>query len=374
MKTLIENGVLITPREERRGWLLVEGPRIAALGDGPPPRADRRIDAAGRFVAPGFIDLHVQGFRGCDLWDASDEVFLRATRGLASSGVTACQASVDPTEEVCRIMRPRVGRAGGGTRVVGLYFESPFISLGKRGAIPPDRVRPASPDLARQILERSRGMLSMITLAPEQPGALALIPLFRATPGPAAPVVVALGHSSATFDQAAAGIEAGITHCTHLYNCMVGLGHREPGAVGALLARPEVSVEIVCDGVHVHPAAVRVAVAAKGVGRTCLITDVVSARNRRVVDGAPRLADGTIAGSILTMDRAVANVQRFAGVTLREAVEMATLTPARVIGLDRTKGALAPGHDADIVLFDRDVNVAATLIAGEVVGQGADIE
>jgi N-acetylglucosamine-6-phosphate deacetylase len=182
-------------------------------------------------------------------------------------------------------------------------------------------------------------------------------------------VVVALGHTSATFDQAMAGLAAGMTHCTHLYNAMPTLHHREPGPLGALLSRPDVSVELVCDGIHLHPAVVRIAVACKGAAKTCLITDCVSARNRDVSSGAPRLADGTIAGSILSMDRAIANVQHFAGVTLAQAVEMATLSPARVIGCDKARGSLAPGKDADLVLFDADVNVSMTLIAGEVVFQ-----
>jgi N-acetylglucosamine-6-phosphate deacetylase len=182
-------------------------------------------------------------------------------------------------------------------------------------------------------------------------------------------VVVALGHTSATYEQAAAGIDAGITHCTHLFNCMPPLLHREPGAVAALLTRPEVSVEIVCDGVHLHPAAVRVAFACKGVAKTCLITDCVSGNAHPGVDGAPRRADGTIAGSVLAMDRAVANVQRFAGVGILAAVEMATLTPARVIGWDRQIGSLAPGKDADVVIFDENVNVQLTMIGGEVVWQ-----
>jgi len=370
MKTLITNGTLITPAEEvPGGWVLVDGDRIADVGQGGPPAADATIDAGGCTIAPGFIDLHAQGFRGYDLWDPSDEAFLGATRQMASTGVTACQASCRPTDEVCRTMRPRIGRSDGGCRVVGLYFEVPFISPEKRGAIPPEYVEQPSREVAERILDASRGILSMITIAPEQPGVLELIPLFRAASGPAGPVVCAIGHTSATYDDAVAGFDAGITHCTHLFNAMTGLHHREPGAVGALLARPDVSVEIICDGVHLHPAAVRTAVACKGVAKTCLITDCVSGLGREVIDGAPRLADGTIAGSVLSMDRAVANVQRFAGVSLREAVEMASLSPARVIGLDASKGSLEPGKDADLVIFDDQINVRLTMIGGEVVWQ-----
>jgi N-acetylglucosamine-6-phosphate deacetylase len=372
MKTLLHNGIVLTPAERiEGGWLLLEGGKIAALGQGPPPvaQATRRIDAAGRFIAPGFIDLHAQGFRGYDLWDPPEEHFLGAARQMAATGVTAAQASVDPAEAVCRIMRPRIGRAGGGTRILGLYFEAPFISPARRGAIPLDRVRPPSMDRARDILSHASGILSMITIAPELPGALDLVRLFRSVAGPWGPVVVALGHTAATYEQAVAGLEAGMTHCTHLYNAMPAMGHREPGAAGAILAHPVASVEIICDGVHLHPAVVRMAVACKGAARTCLITDCVSGKHAGVADGAPRLADGTLAGSVLSMDRAVANVMRFAGVTLQQAVEMATLSPARAMGCDRTKGSLAPGKDADVILFDRDVAVSLTLVGGEVVYQ-----
>ena len=405
MKTLIHNGILLTPTERiEGGWLLVDGEKIAAMGQGTPPAADRRIDAAGRFIAPGFIDLHAQGFRGYDLWDVADEDFLGATRQMAATGVTAAQASVDATEEICRIMRPRIGRSsfslegrgwrkpgegdvsqigsphpaplprrgegehlGGGTRLVGLYFEMPFVSPAKHGAIPLECIHQPSLDLARRILEWSRGILTMITIAPELPGVLDLVRLFRAASGPCGPVVVALGHTSATYDQAVAGIVAGMTHCTHLFNAMPGMLHRRPGPVGALLTSPDVSVEVICDGVHLHPAAVRIAIACKGTAKTCLITDCVSGRRGRVIDGAPRLEDGTIAGSVLSMDRAVANCMKFAGVSLEQAVEMAALSPARAVGCDRAKGSLAPGKDADVILFDEGVNVSLTMIGGEVV-------
>jgi N-acetylglucosamine-6-phosphate deacetylase len=148
---------------------------------------------------------------------------------------------------------------------------------------------------------------------------------------------------------------------------MTWMHHREPGPIGAVLIRPHVTAEIICDGIHLHPAAVRLAVLAKGTARTCLITDVVSGQQHPVVDGAPRLPDGTLAGSALTMDRAVANVMRFADLTLPEAVEMATLTPARVLGMEDTRGSIEAGKAADVVLFDDEVNVSLTMIDGRVV-------
>jgi len=163
-----------------------------------------------------------------------------------------------------------------------------------------------------------------------------------------------------------------MTHCTHLYNTMTWMHHREPGPIGAILIRPHVTAEIICDGVHLHPAVVRLTILCKGTSRTCLITDAVSGRRGEIRGGAPRLPDGTLAGSVLSMDRAVANVMRFADLTLPEAVEMATLTPARVIGLDRSHGSLEVGKAADIVLFDDDVQVSLTMIGGRVVWEAGE--
>jgi len=369
MRTLIANGTLLTPTGQvPDGWVLVEDGTIAETGRGDIPPADTTLDANGQFIAPGFIDLHVHGFRGHDLWDASEDQFQRAMQQMAATGVVACQASVEPSPEVCQIMRPRIGRSVGGARVVGLYFESPFISPEKRGSIPQEHVRPLSPEAAEEILSFSRGLLSTITIAPEQPGACDLIRRFRQVSGPTGqPVVCALGHTAARYDEAVAGIRAGMTHCTHLHNAMTGMHHREPGSVSAVLIHPHVTAEIICDGTHLHPAVARLTILCKGTSRTCLITDAVSGRGHEVIAGAPRLPDGTLAGSTLSMDRAVANVMRFADLTLPEAVKMATLTPARVIGLDRTKGSLEPGKDADLVIFDREVNILMTLIGGEVV-------
>jgi len=370
MTTLIHNGTLLTPTERvTDGWVLIEGDHIVETGRGKGPPAGKIIDAAGRTVAPGFIDLHVQGFRGYDLWDKSEPRYLKATRAMASTGTTAFQASVDATAEVCEVMRPRIGQIDGGARLLGLLFEVPFIAHDKRGAIPPDRIREPTPEAAEEIIGFSEGLLSTITMAPERPGAKALIRRFREVTGPTGqPVVVAVGHTVATYDEAVAGIRAGISHCTHLYNAMTWMHHREPGPVGAVLIRPHVTAEIVCDGVHLHPAVVRLTIACKGAARTCLVTDAVSGRGREIVDGAPRLADGTLAGSILSMDRAVANAVQFADIPMASAVEMATLSPARVLGMEGIRGSLAPGKAADIILFsDEEVKVSLTMVAGRVV-------
>jgi len=166
MRTLIAHGTLLTPTERiADGWVLVEDEHIAETGRGEGPPADETIDADGRFIAPGFIDLHVQGLAGYDLWDESEDRFQRAMRQMASTGVVACQASVEASREVCEVMRPRIGRAVSGARVVGLYFEAPFAAPEKRGAIPPEQVRDPLPEAAEEILGFSRGLVSMVCRA-----------------------------------------------------------------------------------------------------------------------------------------------------------------------------------------------------------------
>jgi len=369
MNILIRGGTVLTPTEAiDDGWVLVQGDRIAETGCGAGPPADRTIDADGRFIAPGFIDLHVQGIHGYDLWETSDDQYERAMRHLAATGVVGCQASVEASPEVCDVMRPRLGRSRTGVRLLGLYFEAPFCAEEKCGAIPPEEIRDTTPEAVEELLEFSRGLVSMVTVAPERPGALDLVHRLRKEPGPSgSPIVCALGHTAARYDDAVAGVRAGITHSTHLFNAMTWMHHREPGPIGAVLIRPHVTAEIICDGVHLHPATVRLAILAKGTSRTCLITDMVSGRDHPVVDGAPRLPDGTLAGSVLTMDRAVANAIRFADLTIPQAVEMATAVPARVLGLEDTRGSLASGRAADVVLFDDEITVSLTMIDGRVV-------
>jgi len=376
MKTCIEGGTILTPtRRIEHGWVLVEDDHILGTGHGDPPPADRTIDAAGRLVGPGLIDLHVQGLEGVDLWDPSPERYTRAMRRLAEKGVTACQASVPPEPEVCEVMRGRVGRPAGGrkapvegARLLGLYFEGPFIAPEQRGAIAEDLVATPSPEAAEAVIGFSRGLLSMITIAPELPGATDLVRRFRQVAGPAGkPVVCALGHTAAGYDEAVSAIRVGATHCTHLFNAMAWMHHREPGTAGAVLIRPHVTAEVICDGVHLHPATVRLTILCKGPQRTCLVTDSVSGRGATVVDGAPRTADGRLAGSLLTLDRAVVNARHFADLDLEAALEMATLTPARVLGLDDRLGSVEPGKAADLILFDPHMKVSLTMVAGQIV-------
>jgi N-acetylglucosamine-6-phosphate deacetylase len=257
-----------------------------------------------------------------------------------------------------------------GSRILGAHLEGPFIGAVRKGAHNERYIR--EPDLA--LFERllATGSLRLITLAPELPGALDLIRTARD-----ANIVVSIGHTDATYDEARVAIGAGATMSTHLFNAMRPLQQREPGVIGALLAGDEVVSGVIADAVHVHPALLAVAARAKGANRIALVTDAMPPAGAEgesfslyggdivVRDGACYTPEGILAGSALTMDRAVRNMRDLAGVPLRECIEMATATPARVLGLDGALGVLAPGARADLAICDEQVNVWRVLVGGQ---------
>jgi N-acetylglucosamine-6-phosphate deacetylase len=272
-------------------------------------------------------------------------------------------------------------KSTGGARILGIHLETPFVSEERRGAIPTERLEPPSQAKLDEILTECAGNLRIFTLAPELPGALELFPeLIREG------IIISLGHTDATYEEAKQAIALGASHVTHLFNAMRPFHHREPGVLGAIFDSPQVSVQIIADGVHLHPATLRLAFALKGREKIALITDAVrgagidqkvflssSIRRRvEVKEGAPRLASGQIAGSILTMDKAVRNIQDFAGASLIDAAFMASTTPAKILKLDRETGSIEAGKDGDIVLVNEAGEVQMTLIKGEVVHDGRE--
>ena len=330
------------------------------------------IDAA--LVTPGLIDLQVNGGFGHDL--AAGGAALRAlAQRLPATGVTSFLPTVisGPPERY-RTAADAIEHTGGaaGATPLGLHLEGPFIAPARAGAHA--RAAIAAADAAILDEACARGILRLVTLAPERAGALALIARLRA-----GDVVVSLGHTDASFEELTAGIDAGATMVTHLYNAMSPFGHRAPGAVGAALTDARVVAGLIADGVHAHPAALRLARAAKGPDGIALVTDAVAAAglgpgrytlaDQAVIsDGAAvRLAaDGvTLAGSALTLDQAVRNFVRFTGAPVEEALHLATEVPARLLGpAAATKGRLAIGADADLVLWSAALEVERTIIAG----------
>jgi N-acetylglucosamine-6-phosphate deacetylase len=351
---LLRAGRALLPDGLRATDVLVDDGRVVALGTGltvPPGAVVREVAV----LAPGFVDLHVHALDGCGLVGDGAPDVPGLSRALARRGVTSFLATTVATP-IAALLPLLAPVATEGARCAGVHLEGPWLADGHRGAQPAECLAlPSLPDLEALL---AAGPPAMLTLAPELAGAAAVIA--RAA---GAGVVVALGHSAATYDQARAAVDAGARHVTHCFNAMRPLHHREPGLVGAALDLPDVTVEVIADGVHLHPAAVRLLWRACGPARVCLVSDAVDAVSDRVRDG--RLADGTLAGSAIGLDQAVRNCVAW-GIPLGEALTMASTTPARVLGRD---GTLAPGAPADLVALDDDLAVETTWVAGEAVWQ-----
>lgn len=345
------------------GWtgpveILVEQGRIAAIR----PSNGRVPD---RTLVPGFVDLQVNGHDDVDVatatradWDRLDELLAR--QGVTTWCPTLVTAPVDSYAAALDRITVAAERSGPVPAIAGAHLEGPFLG-GRPGAHPVDLVRPI--DLAW--LAGLPDVVRVVTLGPEGDDALEAVEALSARG-----TLIALGHSSATYERAIAAIDAGARLATHCFNAMEGLHHRTPGLVGAALTDDRVSVSLIADLTHVHPALLRLAFRAKGARGVALVTDAVAWRAGRIgtiavraEDGVPRLPDGTIAGSALTMVRAVRNVVQAAGVPLADAVTAASTTPARLLGL-ADRGRLEVGARADVVALSVDLTLAGTWITG----------
>lgn len=347
---------------------LVDG-RIAAIGE----NRGRSIDAAGLIVAPAFVDLQCNGFAGIDLTLEPErlwEVGAHLPRfGVGSFLPTLVSASDEVVRRAQRALHERPD-CYAGAEPLGLHLEGPLLAPARRGAHLASAMR-AIADIDTSAWSRQAG-IACVTLAPELPDAVPLVAeLIRRR------VLVSLGHSDASAEQALAAVEAGARSATHLFNAMRPFGHREPGLVGVALADRRMTSGLIADGVHCHPTAVAAAWRALAPDRAVLVSDSVAAScapsststlggSRVAADGhAVRTASGTLAGSLLTLDEAVRNVVRWTGCAVAEAVRAATRIPADLLCC-RSKGRLEPGADADLVLLRPDLSVAATVLRGQV--------
>jgi N-acetylglucosamine-6-phosphate deacetylase len=378
MSIFFQNIILHTSEEViPDGAVLVENGMIAAAGPRgsfvPPPGA-AVMDGQGLVLAPGMIDLQLNGGFGYDftsepasLWDVAAH--------LPRYGVTAFLPTIitSPPEVVhAAIAALRHASGGGGGAVpLGLHLEGPFINPAKKGAHNPDYIRlPQAGSAADWTLQNG---VRLVTLAPELPGALDLASRLLA-----GGVVVSAGHSMATFDQARSAFDSGVRYGTHLFNAMPALDHRQPGLAGALLTDSRMVTGLIADGIHVHPAMVALAWKGKGSRGLSLVTDAMTAlgmpagdyrlgdRTVKVDAVSARLPDGTLAGSILTLDQAVRNLMAFSGASLVEVLPAVTGTPARLLGLER-KGRIAAGCDADLILLSPGGQIFLTMVSGEIV-------
>ncbi len=325
------------------------------------------VDLDGRWLAPGFIDLHFHG----ELFGAAPEDFGgaldRAAEGMLPAGTTAFLATTvawgrdELGPRVSALAEVVAARSGDAAACLGLHLEGPWISPGAPGAMTPGCLRPFEPSRDVDVLERAAGLLRMVTLAPELEGADALLDELAARG-----VLASLGHSGASADAIENGVARGLRHVTHLFNAMGPVHHRAPGVAGHALAEDRLSCDLICDGHHVHPSIFRIAARALG-ERLVLITDRVDLETPRWSsgDGAPaRLADGTIAGSQLDLAAAVRNARRFADLDPVEAIAACTVRPARLLGIEGERGTLRSGARADLVVIDAEGRVVETWLAG----------
>lgn len=374
----------LTPLEEILDCVvLVEDRRIAAVGRRDSlqlPPGTREIRAPGMTIVPGFVDVHIHGAGGHDVMEANATALhsiaqMAARFGTTSLVATTVTAALDRTcqslEGMAGFIRAQSAPVGAPqAEILGLHFEGPFISHARRGVHPEDAIAAPSVPALRRMLAAAAGCAKILTLAPELPGALDLIAAALAEA-----LVVALGHTDATFAEAQAALQCGARHAVHVFNAMRPFSHRETGVLGAVLTSSDVTAELIADGVHVDPAAMRLLFAAKGAARVILVSDATSAAGMpdgtyrlgtfevTVAGGVCRNAHGRLAGSTLTLDRALRNVVAL-GVPLADAVRMLTLNPATLLGLELRKGVLAPGADADLLLLDHSLQVTGVMTRG----------
>jgi N-acetylglucosamine-6-phosphate deacetylase len=384
--TAIYASRILTPQDDLRdSVIVVEAGRITEIGHRDevhiPPGAKDYV-ASGMTVVPGFVDVHIHGAGGHDVMEADTAALDRITATVARFGTTSMVATTvtAPVEEICKSLEgiatyirshsnaPENARFG--AEILGIHLEGPFINPERRGVHPVDSIAAPSVPVLDQLRTAAGGLIRILTIAPEMPGALKLIASALANG-----IVVAIGHTDADYAQARAAIDAGARHAVHVYNAMRPFTHRDPGVISAVLTDADVTAEIIADGVHVAGPAIQVLLGTKGFDTVLLVSDGTAATGMRdgnyrlgnfevtVKDGVCRNSEGKLAGSTLTLDRALRYVVSL-GVPLVDAVRMATILPARRLGLAGKKGIIAVGADADLVVLTPDLHVAGVMTRG----------
>ena len=376
----IKNGKIILEDEIVLGKALLVTDKIEGIVDESEIPADVEvIDAEGGYVSPGFIELHIHGYLSKDVCDANEESLRIISKGLLGNGVTGYlpttmtvdMAVIKGALEACRALMPETRTPEfDGSQILGVHAEGPFISESKKGAQDPKYILKPDADFVKEYSD----VIRVITLAPEEDDAdfSAIKRITTETD-----VVVSMGHTSADYDTAVAGVKAGVRHATHLFNAMTPLTHRGPGVVGAALNCDEVSTELIVDTHHVNAALFDTVYKLKG-RKLCIITDCLPAgglpEGEYTLGGAKiiykndlcRLEDGTIAGSVLKLNKGVWNVYNNSKIPLNECVNCASLNPATTLGIQDKMGSIKVGKDADIVILDNEFNVRKTIIGGKI--------
>ena len=376
MTYAIENGEVYTPSKMPRGTVvIIDGSKVTFAGpkEARYPRDTEIIDASAKIVAPGFIDMHVHGCAGFDVTEGRRGFLEEMSKFLAKHGVTSfLPTTVSTTKrKIIRAIESVREAQKKKAAVLGLYLEGPYINVEKAGAQNPRYIR--NPDLKeiKEIIDAAGKIVKVIALAPEKKNAIRVIGELKRRG-----IIASAAHTSASYQKMLVAMEAGLSHVTHVFNAMRNFHCREIGALGAALLHEELTTELIADGVHVHPSAIKMLVKVKGYDKVVLISDAISATGLPdgkyelggleifIKYGVSTLRSGVLAGSTLTLDRAIKNMVELANVPVSEAIKMATLNPARVLGL-KTKGEIKAGADADITILDRNFKVQLVMIHGE---------
>jgi N-acetylglucosamine-6-phosphate deacetylase len=376
--TIISARQIITPQEILNdSCLIIEDGIICAIEkNNGSIKGKECIAFDDAVITPGLIDLHIHGSLYADTMDANAQALNTMSKFLAEHGVTgflATTMTADPASirSAINTVKECMDHLEGAA-LLGVHLEGPYLDEKYRGAQPRDRLRLPDPEEYRPWFDS--GVVKLMTLAPELEGSDKLISY-----GIKNGVQFSVGHSSASYDQVIRAADLGLSQATHTFNGMPALHHREPGPVGAVLTDPRIYAQIIADGVHLHPAIIRLIIHAKGMEKTILITDAIEAAGLadgeynlggtavHVQDGVARISSGSLAGSTLTLDQAVRNVMKFADLSLQDAVSMATSTPAVAMGWQTARGFIRVGGDADLAVIDARDQVIATFVRGKLV-------
>ena len=379
-KTVIRGDVILPDRVLSKGVVEITGEKITDIY----AQSDRTwdgqsyfLDYSDHYISPGFIDLHIHGALGRDFMDADMESFNIIGGHLARAGVSGYLATTlsSPFPAILKVIDsvkrspifPLVSKP------LGVHIEGPFLNVKQCGAQNANFIRGIAEEDIRSLTEATQGLKIVMTIAPEVENNMRFIHKLRENG-----IIVAIGHSEATYEQTLEGIRAGISHATHFFNAIPEFHHRDPGIVGAVLESEDVTVELICDGIHVHPASVRLVLGMKRPENICLITDSILAAGLgdgdyilgdvdiTVKGEETRLRDGSsLAGSVLTLNKAVKNVLEWTDLSINQVVQMASLNPARVLGLDKDMGSIEKGKYANLTVYDKDFQIKQTYVYGK---------
>lgn len=375
MRYVIKSTNIITEKGIVDGFVVINNNKIETVQPGIYSGEDNVYDYQNAYIMPGFIDIHIHGGYGEDAMDASFEGLKHLSKSLLSEGTTSFLPTTmtQSNENIVKALQniKNVYKSDHeGAEILGIHLEGPFISEEKIGAQNPKFVQQPNVQQLKTFQEQSGNLIKVITFAPEKEGAKAMIESFPE-------IIFSIGHSAATYEQAEQAVMDGARHITHLYNGSSGFLHREPGVVGMALTNDDVHTELIVDGLHAHPASVKLAITAKGNEKFYLITDAMRAKGKpdgvydlggqavTVKDGEARISSGALAGSVLRMNHGLKHLLEYSGRDLSELWRVTSLNQAIALKVDDSKGSIKEGKDADIVILDEHFEVISTIKSGK---------